>query len=146
VRGTAWGETNILRNLKRKMWGDMAYYIPTVWKTGRRVVSLVPHLITPMVIRCCWYTVHSRTGLPDWLFWRQISQIWLFLEAVGVKKIVWFLALSFEYLNIWLFWRQLAHTALSDWCFGFSNVLLKSVIRLFYPVISVFSQTLSGNP
>jgi len=28
-------------------------------------------------------------GLPDWLFWHQISQIWLFVEIVGVKNIVW---------------------------------------------------------
>jgi len=28
--GTAGCETNMLRNLKRKMWGHMAYYIPTV--------------------------------------------------------------------------------------------------------------------
>jgi len=33
---------------------------------------------------------------------------------------------------------------LSDWCFGFSN--LKSVIRHFWTVVSVFSQKLSGNP
>jgi len=26
-------------------------------------------------------------GLPDLLFWRQMSQIWLFLETVGVKKL-----------------------------------------------------------
>ena len=32
-----------------------------------------------------------------------ISQIWLLLETVGVKKIVYF------FLSIWLFWRQLAH-------------------------------------
>jgi len=34
MRNTAWCETNILRKLKRKMWGDMAYYIHTVWKSG----------------------------------------------------------------------------------------------------------------
>jgi len=46
-------------------------------------------------------TVHEPcpwTGLPDWLFWRQISQIWLFLEVVGVKKLFGFLAFSFQYL------------------------------------------------
>jgi len=32
--GTAWCETNILWNLKRKMWGDMVYYIPIVCKSG----------------------------------------------------------------------------------------------------------------
>jgi len=59
-------------------------------------------------------------GLPDLLFWRKISQIWLFLERVGVKKFFCF------FLNTWLFWRQLA--VLSDWCFRFLNILLKSVI------------------
>ena len=34
----------------------------------------------------------------------------------------------------------------SDWCFGFLNVLLKIVIRLFQTVLSVLSQKLSGNP
>jgi len=28
--GPAWCETSTLRNLKRKTWRDMAYYIPTV--------------------------------------------------------------------------------------------------------------------
>ena len=27
----------------------------------------------------------AHAGLPDWLFLRQISQIWLFLEALGVN-------------------------------------------------------------
>ena len=41
-------------------------------------------------------------GLPHLPLWRQISQIWLLLETVGVKKIVSF------FPNIWLFWGQLA--------------------------------------
>jgi len=52
------------------------------------------------------------------------------------------LAFSFEYLaffgGTW--------PILTDWCFGFSNVFLKSVIRHFWTVVSVFSQKLSGNP
>jgi len=48
-----------------------------------------------------------------------------FLEAVGVKKSC--LAFSFQYLAIcgdsW--------HILSDWCFDFLNMLVKSVIRLF---------------
>jgi len=42
-------------------------------------------------------------GLPDLLLWRQISQIWLFLETVGVKQL-------FVFFSIFgFFWRQLAH-------------------------------------
>ena len=40
--GSAWCETNILRNVKRKMWGDMAYYNPTVWKSGRTPSACAP--------------------------------------------------------------------------------------------------------
>jgi len=32
--GATWCETNILRNLKRQMWAETAYYIPTFWKSG----------------------------------------------------------------------------------------------------------------
>ena len=35
---------------------------------------------------------------------------------------------------------------LSDSCLRFLNILLKSVIRIFWTVLGVFSQTLSGNP
>jgi len=48
-----------------------------------------------------------------------------FLEAVGVKK--YCLAFSFQYLA---FFEGSWHI-LSDWRFGFLNILLKSVIRLF---------------
>jgi len=64
------------------------------------------------------------------------------LGAVGVKKLFGFLVFSFEYLAIFGgTWPRL-----SDWCFGFSNVFLKSVIRHFWTVVSAFSQKLSGNP
>jgi len=33
---------------------------------------------------------------------------------------------------------------LSDWCFGFLNILLKSVIRIFYIVLGVFSHRTCG--
>ena len=43
-----------------------------------------------------------QTGLPDWLFWRQITQIWLFFTSPGAKIFVWlfgtFLALFNEQL------------------------------------------------
>jgi len=42
-------------------------------------------------------------GLPDLLFRRQISQIWLFFKDSWRQKIVRF------FLNICFFWRQLAH-------------------------------------
>jgi len=67
------------------------------------------------------------SGLPDWLFWRHISQIWLFLEAVGVKKLFGFLAFSFQYLAFFGGSWQI----LPDLCFGFLNIILKSVSRLF---------------
>jgi len=46
----------------------------------------------------------SSPGLPDLLFWRQISQTWLFLQTVGVKNL--FVFFSIQYMA---FWRQLAH-------------------------------------
>jgi len=49
-------------------------------------------------------------GLPDLLFWRQISQVWLFLETVNVKKMFVF----FSILHLPSFggsWQML-----SDWC------------------------------
>jgi len=50
--GTAWCETNVLRNLKRKMWGGMAD--GTIYshclKKWERCVPRVPHLIAPMTI------------------------------------------------------------------------------------------------
>jgi len=49
-----------IQNLKRKMWGDMAYYIPTVWKSGG-TRPRVAHLITPW-----WTQCHTLRG---WLFW-----------------------------------------------------------------------------
>jgi len=67
----------------------------------------------------------ATPGLPDWLFWRQISQIWLFLEVVGVKKIVWLFGFFLQYLA---FFGGSSHM-LSDWCLGFLiKILLKSVI------------------
>jgi len=51
VRGTAWCVTNILRNLKRKMWGS--WHIMSEKGGGR-----VPHLIAPM------------GGLINVKFWR----------------------------------------------------------------------------
>ena len=48
-----------------------------------------------------------------------------FFETVGVKKR--FLAFSFKYLA---FFGDSWHI-LSDWCFDFLNMLVKSVIRLF---------------
>jgi len=72
----------------------------------------------------CQYVV---TGLPDWLFWCQISQIWLFLEVVSVKKIVWLF--GFFFFNVWLFLqavRTCYQTAVS-WLF---KDLSESVISL----------------
>ena len=47
-----------------------------------------------------------------------------FLEAVGVKKL---LGVFFQYLAF----SGGSWHMLSDWCFGFLSILLKSVIRLF---------------
>ena len=48
-RGTAWCETNILLNLKRKMWEDGILYYRCLKKWRGRVPH-VPHLISPMEI------------------------------------------------------------------------------------------------
>ena len=54
-------------------------------------------------------------GLPNLLFWRQISQIWLFLETVGVKYF-------FCFLSIFGFFGGSWHM-LSGWCLRFLNYL-----------------------
>jgi len=67
------------------------------------------------------------TGLPDWLLWRQLTNL-AFFKHLASKKIVWLFGLFF---SIFGFFRGSWHI-LSDWCFGFSNVLLKVLLRLVY--------------
>jgi len=62
-------------------------------------------------------------GLPDLLFWRQISQIWHFLDTVHVKTLFVFFSLFGFFGGIWYM--------LSDWCLRFLNILLKCVVRIF---------------
>jgi len=42
-------ETSPIQNLKRKKWGNMAYYVPPSEKVGGQVPR-VPHQIAPMVL------------------------------------------------------------------------------------------------
>jgi len=49
-----------------------------------------------------------------------------------------------RFFSIFGFFMAVWHI-LSDWCLFFSNILLKSVIRIFWTVFGVFSQMLSGN-
>ena len=44
---------------------------------------------------CCWRS--SWAGLPDWLFWSQKPETWLFWEAVGSKIFIWLFG------HFWLF-------------------------------------------
>jgi len=56
-------------------------------------------------------------GLPDWLFWRQKREIWLFLEAAGSKIFIWlfgyFLALLQLFRSTNFSWRRVASGACS---------------------------------
>ena len=58
----------------------------------------------------------ALAGLPVRLFWPQISQLWLFLEAVRVKKIGW----PFFFLLIFGFfggsWHSITHTIRLVFC------------------------------
>jgi len=64
------------------------------------------------------------TGWAEWLLLRQISQIWLCLEAVGVKKLLGF------FFYVWLFLGAVG-TCYQTGVLAFLSILLKSVIRLF---------------
>ena len=64
------------------------------------------------------------TGLPDGFLLRQISQMWLCLEAVGVKKLFGF------FFNVWLFLEAVG-TCYQTGVLALLSILLKSVIRLF---------------
>ena len=83
---------------------------PFVHQPCLRFCSPIVHFVrnSCLYFVCYGWAAQVLTGLPVWLFWRQISQIWLFLEAVGVNKNC--LAFWLFLFNIWLFWRQLAHT------------------------------------
>jgi len=64
------------------------------------------------------------TGWAEWLLLRQISQIWLCLEAVGVNKLFGF------FFYVWLFLEAVG-TCYQTGVLPFLSILLKSVIRLF---------------
>ena len=51
-----------------------------------------------------------------------------FFRGSWRQKIAWLFGFFFSIFGF--FGRQLAHI-LSEWCFGFLNILLKGVIRLF---------------
>jgi len=55
-----------IQNLKRKKWGDMAYYVPPVWKSGGTHVPRVPHQIAPMADSRRICICYQRTSPKRW--------------------------------------------------------------------------------
>jgi len=43
-----------------------------------------------------------QTGLPDWLFWSQKPEIWLFSEAIGSKILFGYLATFWLFCNFFI--------------------------------------------
>ena len=58
------------------------------------------------------------SGLPDWLFWSQKPDIWLFWEAFGSKIFIWLFCYFLALLQLFRFtnfsWRRVASSSVAS--------------------------------